>query len=311
MLSMRGLRAKLLIQCALLSLILLFVADAVRHIRAQDPDAAPANAQPANARPANARPADAQPIASEDATMLRTLGEEIFQVPNTFKKAINLSFYVALLILSIIAFTAALERLFHLKRFKLVPPQFVASLEDLIRGGRDSQHNLQTLANSSDSPIAKVLQSALLRAGRPLAEVEKGMEDAMGREMGAIKGKHRVLAVMGNVAPLVGLFGTVVGMIFAFESITRVTENKGTALAEGIYLALLTTAIGLLIAIPSILLVAFFNSKLERYMRDMDETLLQVLPSFTRMERSHAMPVASASVVGESPQSGTAQAVPR
>ena len=97
---------------------------------------------------------------------------------------------------------------------------------------------------------------------------------------------HRPLAVVGSVAPLVGLLGTVFGMIFAFRSASQEGLGKAEVLAEGIYLALWTTAAGLTIAIPSLLFVAWFNSSVERFMRDIDETLLETMPSFTRMENS-------------------------
>ena len=117
-----------------------------------------------------------------------------------------------------------------------------------------------------------------------MPEVEKAMEDAAAREMAAMRSRNRPLSVIGSVAPLVGLLGTVVGMIFAFRVSSLAGLGKAELLAEGIYLALLTTAGGLTIAIPCLLLVAWFNTLVERFMRDIDETLLEVMPGFTRVE---------------------------
>ena len=75
-------------------------------------------------------------------------------------------------------------------------------------------------------------------------------------------------------------------MIFAFRVSSQAGLGKAELLAEGIYLALMTTAAGLTIAIPCLLLVAWFNAMVERYMREMDENLLEVMPSFTRMENN-------------------------
>ena len=132
--------------------------------------------------------------------------------------------------------------------------------------------------------VSNVLKAGVLRAGRPLPEVEKAMEDAAARETAAMRSRNRPLNVVGSVAPLVGLLGTVVGMIFAFRVSSQAGLGKAELLAEGIYLALMTTAAGLTIAIPCLLLVAWFNAMVERYMREMDENLLEVMPSFTRME---------------------------
>lgn len=257
-------------------LLLVAVGRHVARLEAQEPAAAP---QPA------AAPA---PTSLSGDQSLRTLGREIFRAPRNFNDWIGLGFYIVLLVFSIICVTAALERLFNLRRNKIIPPGFVSQLRDLVRTGRDSKENLQSLADSSKAPIASVLKCGLLRAGRPLAEVEKGMEDGIAREVSTLRGRHRVLGVMGNVAPLVGLFGTVVGMIFAFQVTSEADSDKAELLAKGIYLALLTTAIGLTIAIPCILLVAWFNTQVERYMREIDEALLQTLPAFGRMEQSSA-----------------------
>jgi biopolymer transport protein ExbB len=222
---------------------------------------------------------------SSDQTM-RTLGQEVFRVPRNANDWIGLGFYVVLLIFSLIAATVGLERIVNLRREKVMPSALVQQLRELTRSGRATSENLQAVVNSSNAPLARVLNDALLRAGRPLVEVEKGIEDAMAREILVLRGKHRALSVMANVGPLVGLFGTVVGMIFAFQIASQAGLGKAELLAKGIYLALLTTAFGLTIAVPCMLVLAYLNAKIERYMVEMDGLLLQTLPSFASMEQS-------------------------
>jgi biopolymer transport protein ExbB len=123
--------------------------------------------------------------------------------------------------------------------------------------------------------------------------VEKAMEDALAREVSKLRGRLRPLNVIGNVAPLVGLLGTVVGMIMAFYMASTAGLGKPELLAQGIYLALLTTAAGLIIAIPSVLFAAYFNSRIDVFMRDMDEQLMEVMPSFSRMENGSFTPEAA------------------
>ncbi len=113
------------------------------------------------------------------------------------------------------------------------------------------------------------------------------MEDALAREVSRLRGSVRPLTIVGNVAPLVGLLGTVVGMIMAFRAASQ--EGLGgdaQILVEGIYLALLTTAAGLTIAIPSMLFAALFNSRIDHYLREMDERLMETIPCFEWMEDS-------------------------
>jgi biopolymer transport protein ExbB len=288
--------------CALLALVAVS-GNYLARLDAQD-GAAPGAAAPAS-RPANA----AAPVpaigdsAAPPATGITSIGREVFRVPRNSNDWIGLGFYAALLAISMVAATVSFERIFNLRRGKVVPPEFVRQLGELVRSGRDSQENLRSLATSSPAPIAKVLKDALVRAGRPLAEVEKGMEDSLGREISGLRARHRVLSVIANVATLVGLFGTVVGMIFAFQ-ITSVTEGeKATVLAGGIYLALLTTAIGLAIAIPSMLLYHWFNTKIDTFMREMDEVLLQTMPAFARIEQSRVAGAAALVQGADAPRS--------
>jgi biopolymer transport protein ExbB len=199
---------------------------------------------------------------------------------------LSLVFYAVLLIFSMVALTVAIERLFRLRKSRVIPARFVGRLRELLDGKEDFVGGSRQLCEGSRSPIAKIMNAGLLRAGRPLPEVEKAMEDAAMREMAAMRAGNRPLTVVGSIAPLVGLLGTVVGMIFAFGEASEQGLGKAEALAHGIYLALMTTAGGLTIAIPSLLCAAWFNARAERFMRDIDECLLDTIPGFTRIERT-------------------------
>jgi biopolymer transport protein ExbB len=200
-----------------------------------------------------------------------------------------------LLIFSIVATTVALERLMHLRRARFLPAEFVAQLKELVARGEDNAESFRGLSQNSPAPVAKVLRAGALRAGRPLPEVEKAMEDAAARELAAMRSRNRPLSVIGQIAPLVGLLGTVVGMIIAFRISSQAGLGKAELLAKGIYIALMTTAAGLTIAIPCLLSAAWFNTLVDRFFREIDECLLETMPSFTRMEELTHVRVASAS----------------
>jgi biopolymer transport protein ExbB len=110
------------------------------------------------------------------------------------------------------------------------------------------------------------------------------LHHAAAREMAALRCGVRPLSVVGTIAPLVGLLGTVLGMIVAFRTASQAGLGKGELMAQGIYMALLTTAAGLTIAIPALLLAALFNARIEKYFREIDEHLMRTMPCFARME---------------------------
>jgi biopolymer transport protein ExbB len=159
-------------------------------------------------------------------------------------------------------------------------------LREMLLRRDDSPESYRLLCEAHPSPVASVLRAAVLRAGRPLPEVEKAMEDAAAREQGALRARVKVLSVCGNVAPLVGLFGTVVGMIIAFRVASAADTGKLGQLATGIYVALLTTAGGLMIASPSVLAASWFYARIVRFLRDIVDALSDALPSFNRMHEA-------------------------
>lgn len=207
----------------------------------------------------------------------------------------GLAFVVALGLFSFISVTVAIERLVNTRRDYIVPSSFVSELKKLVESSHSTPQDLKALCDRHDATVSTILLAGIQRAGRPLPEIEKAMEDAAAREMGALRSKVRPLAVAGSVSPLVGLLGTVVGMIIAFKTASQAGLGKGEMLAQGIYMALVTTAAGLMIAIPSMLCAAYFNGRLEKYFREIDEALMPAFQCFARVENraANAPPIES------------------
>ncbi len=196
----------------------------------------------------------------------------------------GLGFMAILALFSLAGATVAIERTVNTTRKKVVAPQFGDELRSELQSDDPTRERFESICLGYDAPVAKVMRAGLVRCGRPLPEVEKSMEDAAARELATLRGKIRPLSVIGNTAPLVGLLGTVLGMIIAFRTASQVDLGKGQLMAQGIYMALLTTAAGLSIAIPCLLLAARFNAKSERFFREIDEQLIETMPWFARME---------------------------
>jgi len=198
--------------------------------------------------------------------------------------AIGLLFMGALGVFSLFAVAVTIERFVNTRRDKIVPDQFVSELKQVVSSNTSTPADLKAVCDRHKVPAATILLAGLQRAGRPLTEVEKAMEDAAAREMAALRSRVRPLSVAGSVAPLLGLLGTVVGMIIAFRTASQSGLGKGEMLAQGIYLALVTTAAGLSIAIPSILFASFFNTKIEGFFRIIDVALTDTFSCFARVE---------------------------
>jgi len=214
-----------------------------------------------------------------------SLGSQIFKAPESSSDWFALFFYALLAIFSIFAATVTLERLVNLTRKRVLPAGFESGLAGILQSSTPTQLELSDLCEKWPSPVARNLAAGLARCGRPLPEVEKSMEDAAVRELSEMRSKHRPLNVVGSTAPLVGLLGTVVGMIFAFQISSQLGLGKAEQLARGIYLALLTTAGGLTIAIPTLLLSAWFHGRVERFFRQIDQILMPAIPFFTALEK--------------------------
>ncbi len=124
----------------------------------------------------------------------------------------------------------------------------------------------------NDTPLTRILAAGLKMAGRPFLEVEKSVEDAGMREVKRLSANLRPLVVVAAIAPLLGLLGTVWGMIEAFSNIA-VKEGLGKPelLASGISQALITTATGLSIAIPTQAAYFFFKSRIDRFVHRVED----------------------------------------
>lgn len=127
----------------------------------------------------------------------------------------------------------------------------------------------QQACNAHPSFLSFVLMHGIAELEFGWSSVEKSLEDALAEQSARLFRKIEYLSVIGNIAPMVGLLGTVIGMIIAFQN---VASTQGTAsapqLAEGIYQALVTTVGGLIVAIPSIGAFAIFRNRIDQFVAE-------------------------------------------
>ncbi len=185
---------------------------------------------------------------------------------------------VPFLIASVISVWFTIERVVVLRRSRVIPRSFVEPfLEDLHKGKLDSATAISQ-CRKNDSPVASVFLHGVEKWGRPCVEVEQAVIDGGERQIGHLRRHLRVLNGVATVTPLLGLLGTVVGMIQAFNDIASAgAMGKADQLAVGIAMALLTTAFGLAIAIPSLIMYMYLSGRVEALVMEMDELSQKVV----------------------------------
>ncbi len=137
-------------------------------------------------------------------------------------------------------------------------------------------------------PIAAILKLGLLKYGVPREEMEKTIENAAIHEIAYLEKGLVALATITNIAPLIGFFGTVVGMIMSFDVIAEMGLNNPGLVARGISVALLTTAYGLIVAFVTQPFYNFFTGKVSGYIREMETTTNILYETLDEIKRGKA-----------------------
>ena len=132
------------------------------------------------------------------------------------------------------------------------------------------------LCENTAGPVARICKMALLKHDRPKPEMREAVEDAAIHEVPVLEKRLSILATIAHISPLLGLLGTVIGMIKAFHKIQELTMAGSPVdpgqLAEGIWEALITTAFGLLVAIPTFVAYNYLVSKVNNIVTDMERS---------------------------------------
>ena len=174
-------------------------------------------------------------------------------------------------ICSLILVAFVLERAISLRRGRVIPRPFVRRFIKQLQDGELDRDKALDLCEANGSPVAQVFAGAARKWGRPAVEVEQAIIDTGERVTNGLRRYLRVINGVATVTPLLGLLGTVVGMIRAFNEIaTAEVAGKTGRLAGGISEALLTTAGGLSVAIPALIFYLFFVSRVDRLIIDID-----------------------------------------
>ena len=180
-----------------------------------------------------------------------------------------------ILICSVVALAIVVERFWTLQPAKLAPANTLKDVQGMLKKGRLKQQQLQALSDAS--PLGRILAVGLVNARHGRDIMKESIQEAA---TGVIHDLEKFLSTLGSIAaitPLLGLLGTVIGMIDVFAAIMLHGTGDAALLAGGISKALLTTAAGLIVAIPAIFFHRFFVRRVEEITVQLEQSAVHVV----------------------------------
>lgn len=191
-------------------------------------------------------------------------------------------------LLSLVVVAFGFERAFALRRRKTIPHGLVAELGRLATNPKGiDPRRAYRVCQQYPSAAANVICAALLKVGRPQLEIEQAVRDAVDQESTRLYANVRPLSLALAIGPLLGLLGTIWGIIEAFYATANglgAGGNRAAALAGGIYHALITTFAGICIAIPAAILAHYFEGRIQKVFLAVNDLLRGILPQLERYE---------------------------
>ncbi len=178
---------------------------------------------------------------------------------------------------SVVGVTIFIERLLFLKKSEIDTNQFIIDLRALVKAG-DLTKAIQ-LCEKKTGPVSNIVKHGLFKAGRSQDEIQQAMEITGMLEIAKLEKNSKVLSVLAHVAPLIGLLGTVLGFIQAFAEMrmSGLVDISATRIGEAMEYALITTAAGLVVAIPCVIAYNYIVSRIEYFVLEIRSTSSEVV----------------------------------
>lgn len=181
-------------------------------------------------------------------------------------------------IATLIAIWFTTERVVVLRRGRVIPKPFVQRFLKLLEEGELDKEEALQICEENGSPVALVFAHGVRKWGKPSVEVEQAIIDGGERQVSSLRRHLRVINGVATVTPLIGLLGTVWGMLESFNQISIAGAMGNTEqLASGIALALVTTAAGLIVAIPSLIAYMYLSGRVDDLVMKMDDLAQKVV----------------------------------
>jgi biopolymer transport protein ExbB len=186
---------------------------------------------------------------------------------------------ILIMLCSVIALAVIIERIWHLKRARINTEDFMEGVSEILK--RNKILDAIDMCNATPGPIAYILKAGILKHDRSKVEIKQAVEDAGLHEIPRLEKNLGILATIAHITPLLGLLGTVTGMVRAFQvieqkAIALVPVNPGD-LAGGIWESLITTVAGLSVAIPAYVAYNFLVSKVDGFVLEMEKSATDLI----------------------------------
>mgnify|MGYP006291807735 CR=1 FL=1 len=189
---------------------------------------------------------------------------------------------------SVVGLAITIERFFALRRATIDTREFMDTMRQVLRQNRIQE--AVEICDETDAPVARIMKAGILKHDRGKEDIREAIEDAGHLEIPRLERYLSALATCANIAPLLGLLGTVSGMIKAFAQIqNKRGQVNPSDLAEGISNALVTTAAGLTVAIPMLVVYNYFVARVDNMVVEMEVSSSELVELLTKHRGEHAI----------------------
>lgn len=185
-------------------------------------------------------------------------------------------------ICSLLALAITVERGVKLRRSNVIPAGFLDGLRGVLKDPVRDRAAALEYCKKNDGPVGRVFSAGIRRLGAGEERLKTAVQEAGEREVPALRARLRMLSVIASVAPLLGLLGTITGMITSFQTVAGSADALGRTelLAGGIYEAMVTTAAGLIVAIPTLLVHHWLSARVESLVARIDAMTVEFIEEF-------------------------------
>jgi len=177
-----------------------------------------------------------------------------------------------LIVASLVSLTIIFERFWSLRASAVIPASDIAAVENQVR--EDNVEQALELCKNNNTAMSRILWVALKNRGVKRSIMKEILEEVGRQEVAHLERFIGILALIAAISPLLGLLGTVIGMIEVFQVISVEGVGKADVLAAGISKALNTTAAGMVVAIPTLVAYRFFEAKVNQYVIEIEQHAL-------------------------------------
>ncbi|HRD56284.1 MAG TPA: MotA/TolQ/ExbB proton channel family protein [Parachlamydiaceae bacterium] len=194
---------------------------------------------------------------------------------------------IAIGICSFLSVTIFIERILHLKKSEIDTNAFIISLRQMITDGNIIE--AITLCEKMPGTISNIVKAGLLKHNRAKEQIEHAMEISGLVEVAHLEKNAKILSIIAHIAPLIGLLGTVIGFIQAFSEMrmSGLVDISATRIGEAMEYALVTTAAGLIVAIPSVIAYNYIVSRIEGFLLEIQTASSEIVDLLVYREETY------------------------